>query len=55
MHPWIGLLYLDSEEVPRKPREANVTPLKTKAQKHVKLGQCAVKVAAGEAEVIEAA
>jgi hypothetical protein len=52
VHPGIGLRYLNSEGVPRTPGAANVTLVKTKAWK---LDQRIVKIAAGEAEVIESA
>jgi len=55
VYPGIGLLYLDFEEVPRNSPEANVAPVKTKAEKDVRRGQWAVSITAGVVEVIEAA
>ncbi|KAF8274168.1 hypothetical protein EI94DRAFT_1696112 [Lactarius quietus] len=47
VHPNIGLLYLDSKEVLRKPRATDMAPVKAKAQKDVKREQQTVKLTAG--------
>ncbi|KAH8980295.1 hypothetical protein EDB86DRAFT_2835416 [Lactarius hatsudake] len=55
LYPGISLLYLDFEEVPRNSPEANMAPVKMKAEKDVRQEQWAVSITAGMVEVIEAA